>query len=243
MPTARTSCRGTAAGTRARRRRLYLTAQLGCRPGIEVAVDAGKHQSQAGGAAGKVLRCTDDGIVRRRLDRGTVHASLALGDRVDDADRQSAARAAGQFSRAEDRGRRGRVIIPELARKLRRPPDPSRVEELLVVAVHRTAVDRELEEAVPFQEEWSVLREEGLERAKIEHGRVGLDLAEVRVGGAGKGEIRRHRDLEVRAGRHVLAAIEPGRSRDRDILGNEVGRDFGPMGRRERVEPRQFAEL
>ena len=52
------------------------------------------------------------------------------------------------------------------------------------------AVDAELEEAVPFDEERPLLRKEGLEGAEVEDRRIGLDLAEVGIDRAGERQVR-----------------------------------------------------
>ena len=64
-----------------------VAMQVRTRPGIEVPIDPGEQQPHAARAAGKILRCPQDGIVRCRLDGGAGRAGLSLGYGVDDTDR------------------------------------------------------------------------------------------------------------------------------------------------------------
>src|SRR5687768_9905430 len=61
----------------------------------------------------------------------------------------------------------------------RRAPDPARVEERGAIAV--AEAEAIFEQLLAFQEEAPLLVEEDLGGAEVEHARIALDLAEVRV--------------------------------------------------------------
>jgi hypothetical protein len=121
--------------------------------------------------------------------------------------------------------------------------DPARIEELFVAAVHRAAIDVELEERVALDEERAPLLEERLERRQVQHGWIRLDLTEVGIGRPGKGQVRRDGELDVGPHREPLVSPEAVARRRRDILRDHVRCDLGPLRSSEAVEPGEVAEL
>ena len=98
-----------------------------------------------------------------------------------------------------------------VGRALRRAADAARIEQARAVAV--VAVHVEAERAGALDEERPPLGEERLEGIEIDDGRIGFDLAEVRIRRRGQREARRHRVLQVEADR--AAGIGRIRSADR----------------------------
>ena len=91
------------------------------------------------------------------------------------------------------------LVVSGVGRALRRAADAPRVEQARAVPV--VAVHVEAERAGALDEERPPLREECFEGVEVDDGRVGLDLAEVRIGRGRQGEARGHRVLQVEAHR------------------------------------------
>ncbi len=143
----------------------------------------------------------------------------------------------------EDRRLRGRigeetVAARQVARALRRPPDPARIEHLAVV-------EREVEGARSLDEERAALIEKRLERGQVHDRWVGLDLSEVGVHRARQGEARRQPVPEVQTGgaggrRRFQQRIAPGRLSGE--LRQRVGHHLESFGRRQHRQAGQLAE-
>src|SRR4029453_4287233 len=88
------------------------------------------------------------------------------------------------------------------------------------------AVEPELVETRALDEEGAAFREERLEGAEVEHGRIRLDLTEVGLYGGVDRYVRREAELEVRAGGELLVALEPVRHGARSVFGHHVRGHF-----------------
>src|SRR6202008_3131992 len=99
--------------------------------------------------------------------------------RLQEADGKSAARFAGEFSRAEDGGllRLSNVGSSGVGCNFGSPANASRIEEDFV----GTLVDGKLEQAAVLPEERAPLLEGRFKSRNVDLGGVGLDLAEVGV--------------------------------------------------------------
>jgi hypothetical protein len=105
------------------------------------------------------------------------------------------------------------------------------------------AVDVEAEQPAPGDEERPALVEEGLVRGEVEHGRIGLDLPEVRVDRRVDREVRRDAILEIATERPLGARRIPVLGDARGVLGDDVRHRLESAWRLEIVESREGAEL
>ncbi len=142
---------------------------------IEPAIHAGQNEPDAAITVVIVLVAPQHRVVGGRLESGGARAIDVVGDRVQEAQRESTRKPAGNLGGAEDLGRGGRVLISVDIRELRGPPDPARIEQSLTGAAvhHHHTVHIEGEEPLPFHEERPPLTEEGLEGAEVEFRWVG----------------------------------------------------------------------
>ncbi|CAN5207732.1 hypothetical protein BH18GEM1_BH18GEM1_17320 [soil metagenome] len=222
---------------------------------VERAVDEGPDRADLRAAFTEIFSQPRDRVVRQRLD--DVGEPLAAGrddlgllfarHRVQDPDRPSARGAPRDLGRTQNRrlDRRVRVAATEIHRALRRAPDPSRVEERLVVPVpHAEAI---VEDLGPFDEERPPLLEERLERRQVDLRRIGLDLAEVGVDRRIHGEVRRQPVLEVEPARKLVGVLVvervggvAGLPRH---LGQRVRQELQPPGSLETSHSMEFAEV
>src|SRR5690606_38110169 len=126
---------------------------------------------------------------RLRLDGTGERAGLAPGHGVEHADVQSVGQSAGELGRAQHARGTGVSDVGIDAAQLRGAADAPRVEQAAAAGVDVAARGAEVEDARAFEEEGAALLEELLESREVEHGRIGLDLAEVWV------ERRIHREV------------------------------------------------
>ena len=184
----------------------------------------------------------------RRAARAERQARLFLGgDGVEPADRERAG-PPGQLGRADDRrlqGHRGEAALGHVGRPVRLAADPPRVEEARAGAVVAVEVEAQIPGAL--DEERPTLGVKRLERRQVDHGRVGLDLAEVRVDGRRHGQPRSQGVLDVGADRTAgVRRLVEGVSSFRGLradLGHAVGHDFEALPASGELQPAQFAEL
>src|SRR6185312_7664502 len=132
-------------------------------------------------AAAEIALSPQNAVVRRRLDRTVKRSRCAGCHRIQCAERDGIADASAQLCRTENGGRRGRACIAVRAEQLRCASDATRVEQTFGIAVDCVAVETHRVASLPFDEERTLLAEEGLERAEVEHGWICLDLTEVRI--------------------------------------------------------------
>src|SRR6185437_430239 len=110
---------------------------------------------------------------------------LAVGQGVERA-KAPAAGFSRQLGCTQDMGAGGLgKEISRWQRALRRPADSPAIEEIGLAPVEAPEVvgpaEAEVEDVGPLDEEGTQLGVEGLDIAQVDHGRVHLDLAEVRV--------------------------------------------------------------
>ena len=195
------------------------------------------------------------------LDCLRVDARLVRGE-------QSEARGsggAGELHRSQHRPRsrlvdeNPLVAVPVLPGR-RRPPDPSRIEDLVGVAAVRSAeldAERRLEEVEALGEEGALLGKEGLEGGEIEDALIRLDLPEVRVERPDQGHVAGERiaQVEARAGPRDRARGVPDRGAGREeqgsggvgrrrARGGAAGREVGTqLQRAHRPDPAEAGQL
>jgi len=164
---------------------------------------------------------------------------------VERTDRQPTRQPSGELPRAEDAGKGGRGGVVVGARQLGRAPDAAGVDQTLsgVAVVHRCAIHVVAKDPRPLHEERSLLPEKRLERREVEHRRIGLDLAEVRIDRGVERQVRRDAVLHVAARGQVLRATDPRSGELRHVLGHDVGGGLEPARCLEVVEPGDLPEL
>ena len=116
--------------------------------------------------------------------------------------------ASSELRRRRDRRRRRRARVTVLTAQRRRAADAARVEQTLIGAAidDDVAVELELVQPRPLDEEGALLGVEGLERREVEDGRVGFDLAEVGIHRRIERDVGCDAEFQIGASRHILAA-------------------------------------
>ena len=201
-----------------------VTPQRGVGQGVEAAVHRREHHADAALTLAEILLPAQHRIVGRGLGGAIGAARGALRNPFEQAHCLTARQPAGQLAREVDRGSNGRASV--IRRELRRPPDTTRVEQPLTVAVHLAAVHVEAEDPCARDEEGTALLEEGLEGREVEDGGVGLHLPEVRVDGGVERQVGGEPVFQVRPSCELLGPIKAVAGCDRHVLRHRVGRDL-----------------
>ena len=183
---------------------------------VQVPLHHGEDSPQGRTAGPEILLDSQDRVGGEGLDLSALLGSLEIfdvggvhggGDRLKEAQGPSPFGLAGDLEGRRDGYGLGNIGVAGVTRiPLGGTADPSGVEEgirpdigapSLHVAATAGGVHSELVEAGPFDEEGSLLREVDLEGREVDEGRVGFDLAEVRVHGQVEGEVGGQAVLDV----------------------------------------------
>src|SRR5205085_11152408 len=135
------------------------------------------------------------------------------------ADSHAARRTPGELTGAEDPGENGGGAV-RVGAHLGRAPDAPAVNQPFsgAAVVDRGTVHVEAKDPRALDEERPLLPEKRLERREVEHRRIGLDLAEVRIDRGVEREVRGDAVLQAATDGDVLRAAEPGRTVLRHVL-------------------------
>ena len=198
-----------------------------------------------------------DVVVGERLRGLPAHATqrvehvgaLAARHRVQCADLPAARRGAGELERAEDRRLRADADCLDVAARrhpLRRATDATCIKKAGRIVVVEVARLPEGETVGVLEEERTSLGEEDLERREVHDGRIGFDLAEVRVDG--RGERKRQRELHAEVAADGQACVTGGHEAVAGRFGlglhlrAEVRHQLDARGRPQRIEADQVPE-
>ncbi len=218
----------------------------------EPAVDGRDHAADRRPALVEVLLQAQAEIIGQRLDgdaigdaAGEDAGALRAREALDDADRQAGARLAGQLERADDGRRLGRSDeAVGLGIVLRRPADAAGIEEVVAGHIAVPAHQPEAEDVPALDEERPLLLVIGLEGGQVDDGRVGLDLAEVRIEGEIEGQVAGDADLAVQA---AVERTGPAGGEGIARLGGEAPELADRIGEEldlaRRLDPAEAAEL
>src|SRR5690606_32217284 len=212
---------------------------------VEVAVRHRDHRADRALAIAHVAARTPDEVVRHRLHghgrvtvRGAVLRLLARRYRLHHADRPAARGSPRQLRSAQDCRSGGNIRFRRCRRELRLPPDAACVEERAGIAA------AEAEDVTALDEERTLLLEERLIHAEVDHGGIDLDLAEVRVDRRIERHIARHAVAGVESARNGVLGVRPEGVRARiDVLAarHDVGKQLEAVARRYALHADQVA--
>lgn len=140
-----------------------IAAEVLIRPRIERSHNAGSDEPDARLTVSQILLRAKHGVSRTRLRRTIIRAGYAAGNCLDRTNIEATSEAARQLAGAKNASVGVRRFIGIKACELRGSPYATRIEQTFAAAIHGAAVDVDLVEARPFDEERPALLKESLE--------------------------------------------------------------------------------
>ena len=209
-----------------------------------------RHDREAFGSvplAPQVLLRPEHRVFRAWLDGRTARAVHVARHGLEHAEREAAGGAARQLRRPRDRRRRRRARVPVVIQQRRAPSDAARVEEPLVGAAvdDDVAVQLELVEPRPLDEERAALVQERLERGEVHDRRIGLDRTKVRIDRRVERKVGAKAHLEVRACASAKLVGEWTQWTDVGTIGDvgcDIWKELDPPCRRDSMDSLETAK-
>ena len=206
-----------------------------------------------GGIGQQVLLHAADQVVGDRLDLDAAahrvglldEHLLAAGDGVEETEGRASPGLSRELDGAQDRGVVGTLQLPAASGKGEPrggPADAPRVEQARLPGNARDARAGGLEDLDALQEEGPALAVAGLKDGQVEHRRVALDLAEVRVDGGIEGDVGGQAVAQVQAGGGGQIVLAAAVSHGQDAAAQGEGQDLETAPRLDPLDPLEVTE-